>query len=423
MKFKVLYILAIIGLMSFTSHAQRGGVRIGYIDTEFILQNVPEYQEASVQLDNKIAEWKSEIDKRLSEIELKKKALDNEKVLLTKELYEERFEDITYEESEILDYQQKRFGPNGDMIIQRSQLIQPIQDQIYAAVKEIAETRKYDFIFDKNADFLMLYSAERYDVSEQVLRIITRTSKREQAKTKKERKALEEEESIIEDEVNPDKEARAKALEDRKALRAQQLEEKRLERERAFEERKAKIKADREARKKAAEERRNKPTDSKEKANDSSEEAEEKSTTSTNNAKANTTNKTQDDKRQKALNDREERKKALEERRKKAIEARNKRNNPPSIVAKKESDSTTTTSKKEKIAAKTDTTKVKTAKQIQEEKRQKVLNDREERKKALEARRKKIEEDRKKAKEEREAQIKKKDSIRKAKAKQKNEGN
>ena len=108
MKFKVLFLLA-ISLVSFSMNAQRG-VRIGYIDTEYVLQNVPEYQEASAQLDSKIANWKSEIEKRLSEIAQKKAALENEKVLLTKELYDERFEDISYEEAEIIDYQQKRFG-------------------------------------------------------------------------------------------------------------------------------------------------------------------------------------------------------------------------------------------------------------------------------------------------------------------------
>ena len=192
MKFKVLYILAIVGLMSFTSNAQRvNGARIGYIDTEYILQNVPDYQEATSQLETKLTKWKSEIENKLADIETKKKALENEKVLLTKELYEERLEDISFEESEVLDYQQKRFGPDGDMVLQRTQLIQPVQDQIFAAVKEIAENKKYDFVFDKNADFLMLYSAERCDISEQVLRIITRASTREQAKTKRERNELE----------------------------------------------------------------------------------------------------------------------------------------------------------------------------------------------------------------------------------------
>ncbi|MDO1502461.1 OmpH family outer membrane protein [Winogradskyella maritima] len=353
MKFKVLYILAIIGLMSYTSNAQRG-VRIGYIDTEFILQNVPEYQEASSQLDQKIEKWKAEIDQRLKEVEQKKQALENEKVLLTKELYEERFEDITYEEAEILDYQQKRFGPNGDMIIQRNQLIQPVQDQIFSAVQEIATNRKYDFVFDKSADVVMLYSAERYDISEQVLRTITRASNRKQAETRKERRELEEEE-VVPEEVSPEREARAQALEDKKAEREAQLEERRKQREAQLEERR----------------------------------------------------KAQEDARQ-------AKRKEIEERRKKATEARSggKAKDTSEVAkAKVKVDST-----KAKTAVKTDSTKTKTRAQLLEEKREKAKQDREARQKALEERRKKILEDRKKAREEREAQIKKNDSIRKAKA-------
>lgn len=354
MKFKVLYILAIVGLMSFTSNAQRvNGARIGYIDTEYILQNVPDYQEATSQLETKLTKWKSEIEKKLADIETKKKALENEKVLLTKELYEERLEDISFEESEVLDYQQKRFGPDGDMVLQRTQLIQPVQDQIFAAVKEIAENKKYDFVFDKNADFLMLYSAERFDISEQVLRIITRASTREQAKTKRERKELEKEEAVPE--VNNTKDERAKALEDRKAQRTADLEQKRIDREKALEERRAKQKADREAKKKAAADRRQKVLDAK-----------------------NNTNKSSD-----------------------------------STASKMDSKTTEKANK----AVKSDTTKVKTRQQLLEEKRKKALEQREARKKALEDRKKKILEQRKKAREERLEQLRKNDSIRKAKAK------
>src|SRR5690606_22228211 len=180
MKLKVIFLMTMIGLSSFISNAQRG-VRIGYIDTEYILQNVPEYQQATEQLDGKVQQWKTEIEQRLSAIDTKKKQLNSESVLLTKELYEERLEDITFEEAEVLDYQQKRFGPNGDLMIQKQQLIQPIQDQIFAAVQEIAGNKQYDFIFDKSADVVMLYSAERFDISELVLRSITRSSKRTQA--------------------------------------------------------------------------------------------------------------------------------------------------------------------------------------------------------------------------------------------------
>lgn len=216
MKFKVLLLLAFMSLGSFVCNAQRG-VRIGYIDTEYILQNVPEYQEASSQLEQKVQKWKSEIDQRLADVDLKKKTLNSERVLLTKELFEERLEDISAEEAEILDYQQKRFGPNGDLVIQKQQLIQPIQDQIFAAVQEIAGGKQYDFIFDKSADVVMLYSADRFDISELVIRSITRSAKRTQATSRAERRAAEEEDVVPE--INEAVEEREKAMEEKQTER------------------------------------------------------------------------------------------------------------------------------------------------------------------------------------------------------------
>lgn len=320
MKFKVLYILAIVGLMSFSSYAQRG-VRIGYIDTEYILQNVPDYKEATSQLEAKLTKWKSEIEKRLVDVETKRKALENEKVLLTKELYEERLEDITFEEAEVLDYQQKRFGPNGDMVIQRSQLVEPVQDQIFAAVKEIATNKKYDFVFDKNADFLMLYSAERFDISDQVLRIITRTNTREQAKNKKERKKLEEE--TVVPEVARTKDERAKALEERKAQREADIEQRRAERAKAAEDRRKKQLEAREAKKKEALERRKKISGSKD---DKADALKVNDSTATGEApkKVKTKEEQAAEKRAKALKAREDRQKKLEERKKKIAEQRKK---------------------------------------------------------------------------------------------------
>lgn len=368
MKFKVLFLLTIIGLMSFSAHAQRG-VRIGYIDTEYILQNVPEYQEASSQLDTKVQQWKTEIETKLNTIEQKKKELDNESVLLTKELYDERFEDISFEEAEVLDYQQKRFGPEGDLMIQKRQLIEPIQDQIFAAVQEIAETKKYDFVFDKSADVVMLYSAERYDMSEQVLRTITRTSKRSQAKTKQERKELEEEEVVPD--VSEDRDDRQKALDERKENREEQLEAKRAEREKAVEER-----------------------------------------------------------RQAQQDLRDERKKEAEERRQSVIDARNERSGSTEEAKTIENDSTAKAksvvkvdSTKAKGAIKKDSTdskKPKTAAEIAEAERAQKLKDREARQKELQDRKDKIIEQRKKAREEREKQVKRLDSLAKAK---KNEDN
>lgn len=334
-KFKVLFLLAVIGLVSFSSNAQKG-VRIGYIDTEYILQNVPEYQEASTQLDKKVLQWKTEIEKKLSGIEQKKKELENESVLLTKELYEERMEDISFEEAEILDYQQKRFGPNGDLMIQKRQLIEPIQDQIFAAVQQIAETKKFDFVFDKSADVVMLYSAERYDISEQVLRTITRTSKRNQANSKKERKELEDEEVVPE--VSEEKDERQKALEERKATREAELAAKRAEREKALEARRARQDSIRAAKKREADERRQKVLDARNSTEDDVKTTEKDSTSQAKNAVKSSADKKKDSAKmtdsvsaKKPLTaaeikarDRENRRKALEERKQKILEQRKK---------------------------------------------------------------------------------------------------
>ena len=147
---KFIILIAALLISSYT-FSQRG-VRIGYVDTEYILQNLSEYEETREQLEEKANRWKRKIENRFSDLNNKKEALNAERLLLTEELIEEKEEEIEIEKNEILDYQQKRFGPRGDLIIQRKQLIQPIQDQIFIARKEIAKSRKYDFIFDKSAD-------------------------------------------------------------------------------------------------------------------------------------------------------------------------------------------------------------------------------------------------------------------------------
>ncbi len=327
MKLKVLFLLTLVSMLSLSVNAQRG-VRIGYIDTEYILENVPEYSEATSQLESKVNKWKSEIEGKLSAIEQKRKELNNEKALLTKELIEEREEDLFFEEKEVLEYQQKRFGPQGDLIIQKKQLMQPIQDQIFQAVQDLAKKKKFDFIFDKSADVVMLYSAERFDVSEQVLRTITRTSKRKQLKSKADKKAAKEEDLTVE--VNEGKDERALALEKKKA-----------DREKLVEERKKKILEAREAKKKAAADRKAKILEERKKKKEAAankntppapgatiEAGEEDAKTSEGTEAKTDEPKTREqlleEKKQKKLADRAARKKALEDRKKKILEDRKK---------------------------------------------------------------------------------------------------
>ncbi|MBT8255705.1 MAG: OmpH family outer membrane protein, partial [Bacteroidia bacterium] len=195
--FKFILLAFALVCFSLSAEAQRGA-RIGYIDMEYILESVPEYQEASTQLEGKVQRWKKDIEKKNDEIEQMKLNLSNERVLLTKELIEEREEEIKILEDEMLKYQQDRFGPNGDLDIQRRQLVQPIQDQVFNIVQEIAEGKKYDFIFDKSADVVMLFAAKRNDISEQVLRSINRSAKREEAKNRREKREIESREALSE---------------------------------------------------------------------------------------------------------------------------------------------------------------------------------------------------------------------------------
>ena len=192
------YFFIILFLITYLVSAQRS-VKIGYIDTEYILENLPEYNQVSDRLEEKAAGWKKEIEDRSRKIEQKKEALNSERILLTNEMIDEIEEEITLDEEELSEYQQKRFGPRGDLIIQKQQLIQPIQDQIFNAIRELAESKNYDFIFDKSADIVMLYSDKRFDVSDQILRTISRANNRKKLDSRKDKREIENQ-SLIDDE-------------------------------------------------------------------------------------------------------------------------------------------------------------------------------------------------------------------------------
>ena len=267
MKHKVLLILTAT-LLSTYAFSQRG-VRIAYVDMEYILENVEEYREANEQLDNRVQRWKVEIEQKQSNIEQMKKDLQAEKVLLTDELVAEREEEISILEKEMIEYQQDRFGPQGDLVLQKQRLIQPIQDQVFNEVQKIGANKKYDFIFDKSADVVMLYSQKRHDISELVLREIARTRKISKPKKKPAKSKLDEFDE------GPSKEEISEALKERqqRAEQAQQVRQKtaedrraeqlrlREERKKAYEERRKKLLEEREARKKAKEEERKKATE------------------------------------------------------------------------------------------------------------------------------------------------------------------
>ena len=264
---KTLFFTLALFCFTFMAEAQRG-VRIGYIDMEYILESVPEYKEASTQLEGKVQRWKKDIEKKQKDIDQMKLNLANERVLLTKELIDEREEEIKIKEDEMLQYQQDRFGPNGDLMIQRRQLVQPIQDQVFNIVQEVAENKKYDFIFDKSADVVMLFAAKRNDISDLVLRSIERAGRRVQAESKKEKRDIEQREKLSLEEEGAVTE-REQAIQEKKEEREKLVDAKKTEREEMMTQRQKERDSIREVKKTEFEERRQRLISEREKRRDS----------------------------------------------------------------------------------------------------------------------------------------------------------
>ena len=183
---KIFFVTVLLLTVSFAT-AQKNQ-KIAFIDMEYILENVPEYLEAQNTLDTKVQKWKKRLDDQARFIEVLKTDLATEKGILTKDLIEEKEEEITLKQDELRRLESLYFGPQGDMFMLRKQLVKPVQDQIYNAIQNIAARKKYDFVFDKSSDLVMLYSNKKYDISELILSSINKTRKVADRNAKKKEK-------------------------------------------------------------------------------------------------------------------------------------------------------------------------------------------------------------------------------------------
>jgi len=145
------------------------GQNIAYVDSKYILENIPEFSSAQDELNNLSIDWQEEIDLLKEEVEKLYRTYQAEQYLLPEEKKKNREEMIISKEKEVKSLTKKRFGPDGDLYKKQQQLIQPIQDLIYTAIKNFADEAKYDIIFDKSSDLLMIYSNPELDKSEQIL--------------------------------------------------------------------------------------------------------------------------------------------------------------------------------------------------------------------------------------------------------------
>lgn len=141
-----------------------------YVDTQYILDNMPEYSAAQNELNKASEKWQREIELRYEAIENMNKAYRAERVLLTEDMKKEREAEISQSEKEAKELQKKRFGLNGDLFKKREELIKPIQDIVFKAIKEVAEGGNYMVIFDKSNQSSIIFASPKYDKSDRVLR-------------------------------------------------------------------------------------------------------------------------------------------------------------------------------------------------------------------------------------------------------------
>jgi len=158
-----LMFIAFIGI----SQAQ---VKIAIIDTDYILNKIPEYQSAQNTLETLSVEWQQEIEKKFSDIEKLYKAYQSEAVLLPEDVKVKRQDEIIQKEKEVKDLQKKRFGTDGDLFKKRQELVKPIQDRLYTAIEEYANDNNYSLILDRSNSSFMMYVNPKMDKSDDVLK-------------------------------------------------------------------------------------------------------------------------------------------------------------------------------------------------------------------------------------------------------------
>ena len=165
---KKFLLLLVISFLTLSIQAQK----FAYVDTEYILNKIPDFKQAQDKLDALSTDWQKEIENKYADVEKMYRAYQQEQVLLTSDMKEKREGAIIKKETDAKNLQQKYFGPEGSLYIKRQEFIKPIQDKIYDAIQQLAVENKYAIVFDSSSDLIMLYKNNNYDKSDKVLELM-----------------------------------------------------------------------------------------------------------------------------------------------------------------------------------------------------------------------------------------------------------
>ena len=162
---KLFLTLGMVALMTGAVFAQK----FAFIDSDYILQNIPSFNAAQEQLNQLSKQYQKELETMYADIEKMYQDFQSESVLLSEDMKRKREDVIITKEKEYKELQRKYFGPNGDLLQKRQGLVKPIQDDIFAVVEEIAHEGAYAVIFDKAGGTALFVTNPKFDLSDQVL--------------------------------------------------------------------------------------------------------------------------------------------------------------------------------------------------------------------------------------------------------------
>ncbi len=164
-----IFILVITAFLFANISAIGQSQKYAYVDTQYILDNIPEFQDAQDELDEISKGWQKEIEKSYDEVSEMYQKYQAESVLLPDDIKRKREEEIVNKEKEVKNLQRKYFGAEGELYKKRQELVKPIQEKVYNAIESIAATNNYSFVFDKAGGMTLLYGNPKYDISDDVL--------------------------------------------------------------------------------------------------------------------------------------------------------------------------------------------------------------------------------------------------------------
>jgi outer membrane protein len=148
---------------------QAADVKIGYVNSESIMQQLPEAQDAQKQLDAVVAEWQGELSKMQADLQKKFDEYDKRKLTMSDERRAEMEKKIQEMDKAIVEYRTRKFGTSGELYTKTNELMKPIQDKIFKAIKDIADEGGYDYVFDKSSTTLLMFANEKHDLTASVL--------------------------------------------------------------------------------------------------------------------------------------------------------------------------------------------------------------------------------------------------------------